>query len=97
MPKQALPARLANAAIKYPEIHTSNELDALPDGAIVMMDPDRTTTPVLWARVGELWVALDPLAPLGGRDEASSIQLFRRTLGDYRTRKLALVWMPPRG
>ncbi|MGK3708709.1 hypothetical protein [Arthrobacter sp. IK3] len=96
MTSRPLPAHLANAAIEYPAITTLAELDALPDGSIVMMDPETTTNPVPWARVGKLWVALDPLAALGARDEAWSVQLFRRTLTAARPRKLVLLWMPPR-
>lgn len=91
------PKRLTDSRPDYPQINTSNELDALPDGSIVMMDPDTTTSPVLWTRLGPLWVKLDPLARPGERDEAWSIQLFRRTLTRYRPRKLVLLWMPPRG
>ncbi|MCC3299379.1 hypothetical protein [Arthrobacter caoxuetaonis] len=89
-----IPERPLNAVIEYPEILTLDDLQALPIGAVVMMDPGTSASPVMWSRVGKLWYALDPLAPLGARDEATTFQLYRRTLLDGRTRKLALVWMP---
>ena len=42
----------------YPLIRSVAELEALPDGTIVMMDPETTTTPVPW---GACWRLLgDP-------------------------------------
>ena len=81
--------------LNYPLIRSATELESLPDGTIVMMDPETTTTPVLWGRVGDFWASLDPLAYPGQRDEASSLELFQRTITLARTRKLALVWLPP--
>ena len=79
----------------YQLIRSVAELESLPDGTIVMMDPETTTTPVLWGRVGDFWASLDPLAYPGQRDEESSLELFQRTITLARIRKLALVWLPP--
>lgn len=79
----------------YQLIRSVAELESLPDGTIVMMDPETTTTPVLWGRVGDFWASLDPLAYPGQRDEESSLELFQRTITLARIRKLALVWTPP--
>lgn len=86
--------RVTASVPAYPLINTSNEMDDLPDGSIVMMSPASTTSPVLWARVGPRWVKLDPLDD-GGRESISSLALFQRRIAAGRTRKLALVWTMP--
>ena len=88
--------RLGNARrISYPEIDELSVLDALPDGSIVMIDPDTTTSPVLWGRVSDFWASLDPLAYPGERYEHSSLELFQLRVTPIRIRKLVLVWLPP--
>lgn len=79
----------------YPEIDLLGVLDALPDGSIVMMDPDTTTYPVLWCRVGAYWVKTDPLDGAGERDRITSLALFQRRIAAARIRKLVLVWTMP--